>query len=140
MRKLLVSGFALASLGFVGVVGEAQALPGAVIPGLGQQSTSQVIHVQYRGRGGVRGGGNRGGGRGIGVGAGIAGLAAGAIIGGAIANANRGYYYQSPGYYGDPVYDAAPAGDEAYCVQRFRSYDPASGTYLGYDGLRHPCP
>ena len=20
------------------------------------------------------------------------------------------------------------------------SYDPASGTYLGYDGLRHPCP
>ncbi|MGH6739994.1 MAG: BA14K family protein, partial [Bradyrhizobium sp.] len=24
--------------------------------------------------------------------------------------------------------------------QRYRSYDPASGTYLGYDGLRHPCP
>ena len=21
-----------------------------------------------------------------------------------------------------------------------RSYDPASGTYLGYDGVRHPCP
>jgi hypothetical protein len=28
----------------------------------------------------------------------------------------------------------------AYCSQRFRSYDPASGTYLGYDGRRHPCP
>ena len=28
----------------------------------------------------------------------------------------------------------------AYCEQRFRSYDPASGTYLGFDGLRHPCP
>jgi uncharacterized protein RhaS with RHS repeats len=28
----------------------------------------------------------------------------------------------------------------AYCMQRYRSYDPASGTYLGYDGLRHPCP
>jgi hypothetical protein len=28
----------------------------------------------------------------------------------------------------------------AYCEQRFRSYDPASGTYLGYDGYRHPCP
>jgi hypothetical protein len=28
----------------------------------------------------------------------------------------------------------------AYCSQRFRSYDPATGTYLGYDGLRHPCP
>jgi hypothetical protein len=25
-------------------------------------------------------------------------------------------------------------------LQRFRSYDPASGTYLGYDGQRHPCP
>jgi hypothetical protein len=26
------------------------------------------------------------------------------------------------------------------CMQRFRSYDPGSGTYLGYDGHRHPCP
>jgi hypothetical protein len=26
------------------------------------------------------------------------------------------------------------------CQQRFRSYDPASGTYRGHDGLRHPCP
>ena len=25
------------------------------------------------------------------------------------------------------------------CKQRYRSYDPVSGTYLGYDGLRHPC-
>jgi hypothetical protein len=33
------------------------------------------------------------------------------------------------------------SGNEiAYCQQRFRSYDPASGTYLGFDGLRHPCP
>ena len=30
--------------------------------------------------------------------------------------------------------------DVAYCRQRFRSYDVASGTYLGTDGLRHPCP
>jgi hypothetical protein len=28
----------------------------------------------------------------------------------------------------------------ASCEQRFRSFDPASGTYLGFDGLRHPCP
>ena len=27
-----------------------------------------------------------------------------------------------------------------YCAQRFRSYDPYTMTYLGYDGLRHPCP
>jgi len=30
-------------------------------------------------------------------------------------------------------------GDASYCAQRYRSFDPASGTYLGYDGLRHPC-
>jgi hypothetical protein len=31
-------------------------------------------------------------------------------------------------------------GAIAYCMQRFKSYDPRSGTYLGYDGYRHPCP
>ena len=39
-----------------------------------------------------------------------------------------------------PTY-VAPGGDySAYCAQRYRSYDPASGTFLGFDGLRHPCP
>jgi len=68
---------------------------------------------------------------------------AGALIGGAIIGATQPYGYYPPGYYG-PVY-VAPApyvGDDAvsYCMQRFRSYDPYSGTYVGYDGLRHPCP
>ena len=52
-----------------------------------------------------------------------------------------GYAY-GPGY--GPGYVVAPpyaGGSEiAYCQQRFRSYDPASGTYLGLDGYRHPCP
>jgi hypothetical protein len=26
-----------------------------------------------------------------------------------------------------------------YCSRRYRSFDPASGTYLGYDGYRHDC-
>jgi hypothetical protein len=94
------------------------------------------------------------------------GLAAGAIIGGAIAASRPwgygyydpgyayapGYSYYDPGYaysdrgyydrgYYDRGYAAAPGGDDvAYCQQRFRSYDPASGTYLGHDGRRHPCP
>ena len=43
----------------------------------------------------------------------------------------------APGYYPPPP----PPGDPvAYCMSRFKSYDPGSGTYLGYDGLRHPCP
>jgi hypothetical protein len=39
-------------------------------------------------------------------------------------------------------YSADPAGGDpvAYCLQRFKSYDPRSGTYLGFDGLRPPCP
>ena len=59
-----------------------------------------------------------------------AGLLGGAIIGGILAP----YYavpYYGPGYGGNAV---------SYCMQRFRSYDPGSGTYLGYDGYRHPCP
>ena len=31
------------------------------------------------------------------------------------------------------------APDQAYCARRYRSYDRASGTFLGKDGLRRPC-
>lgn len=32
-------------------------------------------------------------------------------------------------------------GDQAAsCSQRYKSYDPRSRTFLGYDGRRHPCP
>ena len=47
------------------------------------------------------------------------------------------------GYYDDsPAVEVVPSGgdDVAYCQQRFKSYDVSSGTYLGYDGMRHPCP
>jgi hypothetical protein len=64
-----------------------------------------------------------------------------------------GYGYQpepvyEQGYVEEPAYAPAPGyrqsyvgggSDPAYCQQRYRSYDPASGTYLGFDGLRHPC-
>ena len=76
-------------------------------------------------------------------GAALGGFAAGALVGSALAAP----YYYGPGYYAAPVYegpevyDAGPGPDAvAYCEQRYRSYDPASGTYLGYDGIRHPCP
>ena len=78
---------------------------------------------------------------GCGFGAGVAaGIIGGAIIGGAIANSQPRYYGPGP-YYPGPAYYAPPPGDAvAYRMQRFRSYDPGSGTYMGYDGLRHPCP
>jgi hypothetical protein len=82
------------------------------------------------------------------------GVIAGAIIGGAVAASRPWYgpygyadgYYAPPppaayGYQVAPGYQAAPDGDDvAYCQRRFRSYDPATGTYLGYDGVRHACP
>lgn len=36
------------------------------------------------------------------------------------------------------AYAAMDNGNNS-CAQRFRSYDAASGTYLGYDGKRHVC-
>ncbi len=92
----------------------------------------------YRGYGHRRGwrggyGYRRGPGVGAAVGAGVAGLAAGAIIGGAIAN--------SQARAAPVVVQGGPDPEAvAACARRFRSYDAASGTYLGNDGARHPCP
>jgi hypothetical protein len=55
-----------------------------------------------------------------GLGPALGGFAAGAIIGGALAQQGSDRH--------------------AYCSSKYRSYDPGSGTYLGYDGERHPCP
>jgi hypothetical protein len=109
---------------------------------LGTASHGMVENVYWRGRGW---------GGGWGWGAPVAGgLVAGALIGGALAapyayGPGPGYYYPQ-GYYGAPApayYGAPPPGDDAdteYCMRRFRSYDPQSGTYLGNDGHRHQCP
>ena len=91
--------------------------------------------VQYRR------GWRRGGSAGAAVGLGIAG----ALIGGAMIGATQpyGYYGYPPGYYGPAYVVPAPyvGGDAvSYCAQRFRSSDPYSGTYLGCDGFRRPCP
>jgi hypothetical protein len=37
------------------------------------------------------------------------------------------------------AYASTDGGMNASCAQRYRSYDPASATFLGYDGRRHPC-
>ncbi|MDB5652548.1 MAG: hypothetical protein JWQ94_161 [Tardiphaga sp.] len=123
----------------------------------------------FHGGGGFRGGGFRGGfggggfHRGGGWGRG-GGLVAGALIGGALASGAYGYGgyggygdsyayygggpYAGNGYYGgtpyddgDDVVEVAPAGgDVNYCIQTYKSYNVRTGTYLGYDGLRHSCP
>ncbi len=126
--------------------------PGARFSGGGGPRSNAGIARGPRFSGNPGGGGNwhgggggrnwhRGGGGGF-----IPGAIAGAVIGGALASQSYGYY--DPGY-GDQYYDdgavavaPVPVGDDAvaYCMQTYRSYDPQSGTYLGYDGYRHPCP
>lgn len=140
------------------LVAPVAAAPISSLPGLQTAVTPLVETVQYR-RGWRGGYGYRG--RGYGYGGAGLGIAAGAIIGGAILGATQPYGYYgyrrygpgygyAPGYgpgyaygpgYGPGYVAVAPGGsDVAYCMQRFRSYDPGSGTYLGFDGFRHPCP
>ncbi|WP_426615609.1 BA14K family protein [Bradyrhizobium sp. McL0616] len=38
-----------------------------------------------------------------------------------------------------PAQGALARVDGRSCSERYRSYDPATGTYLGDDGSRHPC-
>jgi BA14K-like protein len=91
------------------------------------------------------------------------GIAAGVVAGAAVAasqpwgygygydnaynnyNLYTGYndYAYTPGYqpsYGYETVGVGAGGSVAYCQQRFRSYNPATGTYMGYDGMRHSCP
>ena len=66
------------------------------------------------------------------------GLGYGAVLGGLLLAP----YALGPEYYAypDEYYLAPPDDAVAYCMRRFKSYDLRSGTYLGYDGYRHPCP
>ena len=111
----------------------ARAAPIRELLAIGKSTRSTVQPVYWRGRG-------------WGWGAPVGGgLIAGALISGALAAPYYAPgYYPGPAYgvpaYGAPAYGPPPEDAIGYCMQRFKSYDPASGTYLGYDGYRHPCP
>jgi hypothetical protein len=99
---------------------------------------------------------------------GAAGLATGLIVGSAIASQPRyvepdpvyvdpdyappsPYYYRAPprrvyverdvGYYAPQSVGLRPWSSQwmRYCYDRYSSFDGRSGTYLGYDGMRHFC-
>jgi hypothetical protein len=110
--------------------GNAAASPLGLAMGKSLPETSQSDVVQVRSRN---------------VGPAVAAGVMGAIIGGIIASQRPHYdYYGYPAYgypYPYPAYRPYPYDPAvAYCIQRFRSYDPYSGTYLGNDGRRHSCP
>ena len=65
------------------------------------------------------------------------GRVAGDIVGGAIGTADAIATAPFRALNDNPSY--AMGADASYCAQRYRSYDPASGTFMGYDGRRHPC-
>jgi hypothetical protein len=135
MRKTIATAFlaATCSTGLVAI----DARPAAAQDNLRlnlEQSYPAESYAQYRRYGGRYYGRHYRRGHGGAAAAGIAGLAAGALIGGAIASQQ----YAAP----PPPYAVAPAGDPdwlAYCSQRYRSFDPASGTYLSHDGNRYMC-
>jgi hypothetical protein len=135
----------------------AQAEPAAKAMDALKAGALPTTYTQFRGYGGWHRGGfggwrggyggwrggygyRRGPGVGAAVGAGLLGFTAGAVIGSAAANAAARpvAVYEAPA----PVVYARPVAvrGSAYCAARYGSYDPASGTYLGYDGFRHPCP
>ncbi len=94
----------------------------------GSKELAAVTQVYWRG--------HRGGGAGV-----AAGLMTGLIIGGLMAappyyGPYGPYPYYYPGYY-PPRFVGSDW--EAYCFSRYRSFDPVSGTYLGFDGRRHYC-
>jgi hypothetical protein len=124
---------ALLAISIAPVANVASAMPISKSVAVDNSAAANVQTVQYHGRGGH---GRYYGGRGDGAGV-AAGIIGGMILGGMLA-APRDYDYAPGPYYGPGYY----GGDDAdgYCMQRFRSYDPRSGTYLGYDGYRHPCP
>ncbi len=128
---------ALSCAGIALMANAAAANPATHALALKNAAPSTVETVRWAGHGGWRGGWHRGGGWGWG------GFAAGAIVGSALASPYYyGYYGYGPyyPYYPPPYYAPPPGNAVAYCAQRYRSYDPRTGTYLGFDGLRHPCP
>ena len=72
-------------------------------------------------------------------------FAPGPAFGAGLAIGAYPYYYGDPYsydpgyYYGDAPVTASPDA-VSYCMQRFRTYDPSTGTYIGRGGVRLSCP
>jgi hypothetical protein len=155
--KRLLAAVLLAGAGIALLANPVSAMPAAPGAALQKAAPSQIETVRW----------GRGWGWGVGGGFVAGAIIGGALA--APYYYGPGYYYGAPYYYGPgayyggsyygsgpyypaPAYPApapayyggpapGPGGDaSAYCAHRFHSYDPRTGTYLGTDGARHPCP
>jgi hypothetical protein len=77
------------------------------------------------------------------LGAGLLGFGVGAIVGSALTPRE---VYVAPPPPARPVYTRAGYGPApwtpdwySYCYSRYRSFDPNTGTFIGYDGYEHFC-
>jgi hypothetical protein len=71
------------------------------------------------------------------IGLGLLGLGVGAAV---ATSYNRGFYRTGGSYtVGDPDPGYYSVGHVNACAQAYRSYNPQTDTYLGFDGLRHQC-
>lgn len=75
-----------------------------------------------------------GGALGAGAGAGLTAAAGGNPVIGALAGGVGGSILGAA-----TTPSGATSGHANWCAQRYRSYDYATDTYLGYDGYRHRC-
>ncbi len=127
MRIALIAAAALAGLTFAAAPSSVGAAPLAgATKDITQQAQSsgpewlQQVQVR-RGRGGrvVRGGGRRGNDIGAAAAGAAIGLAIGAIVASEAARQNQAV---------------------EYCMQRYRSYNPQTGTWIDRRGRVHRCP
>ena len=111
----------------------AEPLSPSTAAGVAQAPANNIQQVREWRRGGWRGHGwgHRHGGWDNGWGWGVAGLATGLAL-------SSPYWGDDEGY-GPDTY-AYDEGGPSRCAATFRSFDPRSGTYVGYDGVRRACP
>lgn len=153
MIKSLTIAAALAAGAMLATPAAAAPMSAAASSVLATKAAGDLVEtVQYRRYGGPRyygrGPGPRGyygpryrGGRGAAVGAGIAAGAIGALAAGALLAPGPVYAEPVPVYPAPRAYYGGPSADEiAYCSRRFRSYDPATGTYIANGGVVRSCP
>jgi hypothetical protein len=65
----------------------------------------------------------------------------GAFLGGVLLGSALDNAYDDDDYYYAPRrrYRVADDDHASYCLDRYRSYDVRSDTFMGYDGYRHRC-
>ena len=157
MHHVISGGLVAAALGTALIVAGAfpTSAQAAFATGNSDSNLLTLVRGGGGGGGGLGGGGGHGGGGGGHMGGGGGHFGGGHFGGGhfghgrgriVVRGGNRFFGFGDGGYgyddYGPGAYAYGGGYDDAaaYCMSRFRTYDPSTGTYIGYDGRAHACP